>query len=357
MSSDVKLTQNQSCEMDASILSYIDDLVSVVDKNYRYRAVSKGYETFFGCEHSQIIGKHISEVHGEAVFEAHIKAEIDRTLRGEEHTFRFWRPDSRGELRFLDVKHTCYRGPLTEGPGVAVVVRDVTEIVRAKEATEQKQELLNTIINAIPDLIFAKDHHGVYQVCNKSFEEFLGFSAENIIGKTDYELMSAESAAYINRRDKEVRQSHEAQRYDEWVKYQDGRRRLLDMYKLPLLEKDRPEAGVLGIGRNVTYERKAEQNLLMASLVFDTTLTRASFSITKAVSFPVMRRLLSALISLKVIIKSWILMTCSIVPLWQDWILMLCLAIPAAGMVKFVPVVKTIAYWRQLILFRGSLSN
>ncbi|WP_271274542.1 diguanylate cyclase domain-containing protein [Aliamphritea hakodatensis] len=271
MSSDVKLTQNQSREMDTSILSYIDDLVSIVDKNYRYRAVSKGYESFFGCDHSQIIGKHVSEVHGEAVFETHIKAELDRTLAGEEHTFRFWRPDSRGDLRFLDVKHTCYRGPLTEGPGVAVVVRDVTEIVRANEATEQKQELLNTIINAIPDLIFAKDSNGVYQVCNKSFEEFLGFTAEHIIGKTDYELMSEESATYINRRDKEVRASHEAQRYDEWVRYQDGRRRLLDMYKLPLLEKGRSEAGVLGIGRNVTYERKAEQNLLMASLVFDTT--------------------------------------------------------------------------------------
>ncbi|WP_261840831.1 sensor domain-containing protein [Aliamphritea ceti] len=271
MSSDVKLCQNQSKDSDSSILGYIDDLVSIVDKNYRYCAVSKGYEKFFGCLHSEIVGKHVSDIHGEEVFVAHIKAELDRTLEGDEHTFRFWRTNSQGELRFLDVKHTCYRGPLTDGPGVAVVVRDVTEIARAKEATEQKQELLNTIINAIPDLIFAKDHTGTYQVCNKSFEEFLGYPAESIIGKTDFELMSAESAAYINRRDKEVQQTNQAQRYDEWVKYQDGRRRLLDMYKLPLLESGRARSGVLGIGRNVTYERKAEQNLLMASLVFDTT--------------------------------------------------------------------------------------
>ena len=43
------------------------------------------------------------------------------------------------------------------------------------------------------------------------------------------------------------------------------------MYKLPLVDSLDSPAGVLGIGRNVTYERQAEQNLLMASLVFDTT--------------------------------------------------------------------------------------
>ena len=256
---------------ESSLLHCIDDLVSVVDRHYYYRAVSQGYTKFFGCEVSDIVGKHVAEIHGQENFEQQIKPGLDRTLAGEDTQIQFWRPDHTGELRFLDSKHTPYTGPLTDGKGIMVIARDVTELIQTQDSLKKERYLLTTIINAIPDMIFVKDLKGAYQLCNRSFETFLGTTSEQILGKTDFELMSEESANYISIKDKQVKTSQQALRCDEWVSYNDGRKRLMDMYKLPLHDKDHALSGLLGIGRNVTYERETEQQLLMAALLFETT--------------------------------------------------------------------------------------
>ncbi|WP_299183176.1 bifunctional diguanylate cyclase/phosphodiesterase [uncultured Neptuniibacter sp.] len=254
-----------------SVLSHIEDMVSIIDHNYIYRAVSHGYELFFGRSSAEIIGQSAELLHGSEVFNNILKPTLDKTFAGEEVHFQFSRTDHLGNLRHLDSKHTLYSGPLTEGDGIAVVSRDITETVNAKNALEHEQALLNTIINSIPDFIFAKDNDGRYQVCNQSFAEFLAQDKDQIIGKTDYELMSFASAEFISGKDQQVIATLEPQRNDEWVHYKDGRRRLLDMLKLPLQVASQEHPGVLGIGRNVTYEREAEQNLLLSSLVFDAT--------------------------------------------------------------------------------------
>ena len=253
---------------DSSILSSLDDLISIVHKDYRYVAVSRGYTQFFNLPEEHIVGKLASELHGQEIFETSIKPELDKTLAGENVTLQFWRPDGSGKMRFIQSQHSVYNGPLTDGPGVAIVARDITLLEETKAALEEERSLLNSIINSIPDFIFAKDSDGAYQLCNTSFASFLELSPEQIIGKTDKELMTPQSAAYITEKDRRVRETLTPEHHDEWVTYQDGRRRLLDMYKQPLRLQTAEKAGVLGIGRNVTYEREAEQKMLMSSLFF-----------------------------------------------------------------------------------------
>lgn len=269
MRSTTKLDNKADAE--SSILEHLDDLVSVVDSNYRYRAVSGGYCQFFGLSADQIVGKHVAELHGQDIFEQKLKQGLDQTLAGENCHLRFWRNNHLGEKRFLDSKHTPYHGPLTQGSGIAIVARDVTELILSQQALETEKSLLRTIINAVPDIIFIKDTDGAYQLCNTSFEEFLGKTSDEILGKTDQKLMSEASARYISDRDNEVTATQTAKRCDEWVAYNDGRKRLLDMYKLPLTDSTNSPSGLLGIGRNVTFEREAEQKLLMSALLFETT--------------------------------------------------------------------------------------
>lgn len=271
MGSKSKRHSKQGSAIESSLLRHIDDLVSIVDKNYRYCAISHGYELFFGCEQEEIVGKFVYEIHGKDVFKNSLKPQLDRSLAGEEFRFQFSRPDHTGKTRHLDAMHTRYSGPLTEGNGVAVVVRDITDSIEINKALKRERKLLNTVIDSIPDFIFTKTPDGLYQACNKSFAEFLGLPRDEIIGKTDFELMSYQSAEYITNKDKEVRDSQDPQRHDEWVTYKDGRKRLLNMHKLPLFDEEKYNPSILGIGRNVTYEREAEQKLLMAALVFDAT--------------------------------------------------------------------------------------
>jgi len=258
-------------QTELSMLDQLDDLIAIVDQNHHFVAVSKGYEDFFGIPSVQIIGKTLADIHGSQVFEQHLHTAVDQAFMGKKFKTQFAQLSCDNKTHFLEGKFSSYSGALIKDLGAMLVMHDVTHLVETQQELEREQELLHTIINAVPDFIFAKDPEGVYQLCNKSFEEFLDTPAEDILGRTDHELMSKTSAEYIANKDKAVRETLEAQRCDEWVSYKDGRRRLLDMYKLPLQESNSEETGILGIGRNVTFEREAEQNLLLASLVFDAT--------------------------------------------------------------------------------------
>lgn len=264
----LELTDLLHNSADLSLLSALEDLISIVDENYYYRAVSAGYSKFFGIQNDAIVGKHVSELHGQERFEQCIKPFLDKALQGEEVSLQFWAKNHIGEERFIDSRHTFYNGLPTKS--VAVVARDITDQITAHIALGKEKRMLTTMIDALPGFIFIKDNNGVYQRCNRSFEVFLNKENKDIIGFSDDDLMSKKSANYIKANDRKVLQGNEI-RCDEKVTYNNGEKRLLDMLKIPLYSDDKNIEGVVGIGYDVTEERETESKLKLAALVFETT--------------------------------------------------------------------------------------
>jgi len=255
---------------DISLLSVLEDLISIVDENYYYCAVSAGYTKFFGISNESIVGKHVSDLHGKERFEQYIKPFLDKALQGEEVSLQFWGKNQIGEDRFIDSRHALYNGlPIK---AVAVVARDITDQINAHTALDKEKRMLTTMIDALPGFIFIKDNNGIYQRCNHTFEVFLDKTYKDIIGFSDEDLMSKKSFEYIKKHDKKVLEGHEI-RCDEKVTYKNGKIRLLDMLKTPLYsdDKNRKIEGLVGIGNDVTNERETESKLKLAALVFETT--------------------------------------------------------------------------------------
>ena len=60
-------------DADESVLEHLNDMVSIVDKHYVYRAVSKGYSSLFGKSIGEIVGSTVVELYGEDVFHKALK--------------------------------------------------------------------------------------------------------------------------------------------------------------------------------------------------------------------------------------------------------------------------------------------
>ena len=264
----LKSTESTSLASDISLLSVLEDLVSIVDDSYHYRAVSAGYSKFFGIRSSDIVGKHVAELHGQDRFKNDIKPFLDKALAGKEVSLQFWGKNCLDEDKFIDSRHTFYDGLPTKA--VAVVARDITNQFRVNLALQKEKRMLTTMIDSYPGFIFMKDCNGVYQRCNRAFETFLDKSNKEIIGFSDDDLMSEKSASYIKERDKSVFQGEES-RCDEYVTYNNGEKRLLDMLKTPLYSDKLEVEGIVGIGNDVTVERENQRKLKLAALVFETT--------------------------------------------------------------------------------------
>lgn len=122
--------------------------------------------------------------------------------------------------------------------------------------------LLRSLIETLPDLVWLKDPDGAYLVCNRRVQRLYGVPEAEIIGKTDFDLVSREQAEFFCRQDRLAMESETPLVYDEWVTYaDDGRQELLETIKTPMYDSDGSLIGVLGIGRDVTDRQRTETEL------------------------------------------------------------------------------------------------
>jgi PAS domain S-box-containing protein len=143
----------------------------------------------------------------------------------------------------------------------AELAANMEELRTIAAALQEKQGLLRTLIDAIPDLIFYKNTEGVYLGCNKSFAEFVGKTKPDITGCTDFELFPFVLAQFFKEKDSLMFSRQTACRNEEWVGYPDGRRILLETLKTPYHDPEGNLLGLIGISRDITQRKAAEEAL------------------------------------------------------------------------------------------------
>ena len=120
-----------------------------------------------------------------------------------------------------------------------------------------REAKLQTLIHAIPDLVWLKNPEGVYLGCNRAFERFFGAKEAEIIGKTDYDFVPKDLADFFRLKDQEAVSAGETRENEEWVTVAEtGQKMLLETLKTPMFDDKGTLIGVLGIGRDITEHQK-----------------------------------------------------------------------------------------------------
>jgi diguanylate cyclase (GGDEF)-like protein/PAS domain S-box-containing protein len=166
-----------------------------------------------------------------------------------------------GEERMIAWRISVLRDAEGAVVGVLGSGEDITERRAAERALAQSRALLESLIDSIPDLIFYKDSEGVYLGCNRAFEAFSGRAEEEIVGRTDYDLVDAGLASFFRDQDRIMLESGRPRRNEEWVAYPDGRRVLMETLKTPYDGPDGERLGLIGISRDITARKRIEEQL------------------------------------------------------------------------------------------------
>ncbi len=127
----------------------------------------------------------------------------------------------------------------------------------------EKEELLRLVIDNLPQLIFWKDLNSVYLGCNQTVLRMNQMeSLEEMIGKTDFELVWKEYAPQYRDKDHHVMKTNIPEyRFIEQVTQADGQLRWLETNKVPLHDAKGNVIGVLGTAEDVTERKQAEELL------------------------------------------------------------------------------------------------
>lgn len=139
-----------------------------------------------------------------------------------------------------------------------------TEVQTRRETEEmlrQTNELLDSIVENIPDMIFMKDAEELRFVrLNRAGEDLLGYARNDLLGKNDYDLFPKEQADLFTKNDREVLRNKDiVDIAEERLHVRNKGDRLLHTKKVPILDKKGEPAYLLGISEDITKIRQAEE--------------------------------------------------------------------------------------------------
>lgn len=143
---------------------------------------------------------------------------------------------------------------------IYVVGRDITEREMLEQSLRESEGFQRALLKTIPDMVWLKDTNGVYLACNAKFERFAGSREENIVGKTDYDFVEKDLADSFLEHDRKAIAAGKPTSNEEWVTFADnGHSALLETIKTPMVDNKHKVIGVLGISRDITDRKSAEE--------------------------------------------------------------------------------------------------
>ena len=188
------ITDQKNAEDALRVYSHIVNastgFVSLIDRNYTYRAVNRSYLHAFGVSQDEIVGRSSADVIGKEVFEITIKPQIDRTLAGERSNFQTWLDIPNLGHRYLDIHYDPFLDADNNISGVLVDARDITDQQEAKNALRKADELVRLLLDSTAEGIYGIDLQGNCTFVNPACAKLLGFdSVDDLLGQQMHNLV------------------------------------------------------------------------------------------------------------------------------------------------------------------------
>jgi PAS domain S-box-containing protein len=251
-----------------TLIDLIPDLISIKDRDGKHVWVNRAKLKEFGLrDFEDAIGKSAFDFFDRVTAENFKRDDDQVSQTGQPVVNRSEKVVSRdGSTRwYLTTKIPWCDG---EGKiiGLAGISRDVTEQKKAENNLQEERNLLHTVIENLPDAIYAKDAQMRKIMANAGDLKNLGCQTEaEAIGKTDFDLFPKNIAEAFFADDQVVLKTGQpVVNREEKVVRPDGEVRWLLTTKIPWCDAGGNIIGLVGIGRDITDKKHLEEQFLRA---------------------------------------------------------------------------------------------
>ncbi|HWA05343.1 MAG TPA: PAS domain S-box protein [Ignavibacteria bacterium] len=231
------------------------------DMNFSIVQWNHSAERIFGWKNNEVTGKNAEIIIPDEI-KPHVSAiwnELVSKKGGERSTNENITKDGRRVL--CEWYNTPLINENDEVIGVASLVEDVTERIKAEEQLRAQREYLRTVIDTDPNFVFAKDWDGKFTLVNKAVADNYGTTVDNLIGRSDADFNpNIQEVEHFLNDDREVITTGNPKFIPEEqvTDSRTGRAKWFQTIKVPLRSSE-GSMHVLGVAADITARKLAEE--------------------------------------------------------------------------------------------------
>jgi len=263
-----------------SLISSIKDMaIFLVSPDGLLLSWNEGAERIKGYQSGEIIGKPIDVFYTpEDKAAGEPRSNLQLAIANGSHHSEGWRIRKDGSRFWAEIVFTPIYDQNHELQGFAKITRDTTE----QKLSREKIAYLARLIEDTSDAIFSTGKDGAIKTWNRSAEALFGYSAAEVIGKQATDLMRPQITDEVR---EPIRRTLEQQGF--WkgeIVYLDSsgeKRTILQSVSNAHGPDGKPDGYVI-VGRDVTYWKKAEDQLRRFNTLLEAQVKEKTAEITQS---------------------------------------------------------------------------
>ncbi|MHC4124162.1 MAG: PAS domain S-box protein [Planctomycetota bacterium] len=241
------------------ILETSIDGFCVVDTDGRLLEVNSAMCDITGYSKEELAGMNITDIETEETPEQAAQ-HIEKVIKqGYE---RFETKQCRKDGKTIDVEISTQFRDFGKDKFFFSFFRDITKQKKAEKALRESEEKFKNLVEVTTDWVWETDKNGAYVYASPKVKDLLGYSPEEVIGKTPFDFMPETEAKKISKFFEEKAAEKQIFYGLENINYhKDGHLVVLETSGIPLLDEQGQLIGYRGIDRDITKRKKAEEAL------------------------------------------------------------------------------------------------
>jgi diguanylate cyclase (GGDEF)-like protein/PAS domain S-box-containing protein len=253
---------NQDLDYFYGLLDNLGAYVYCKDKDYKYTYANQLVCELFDCQLDELIGeddcKFFGEETGKYLQEVCDKdvVELGKVIKQEEYNYL---PQFDEHRHYLSIKKPLFSddGQLNGLFGISI---DISEQKNLQKRNRENEQKLSSILDNAGGYIFIKDEDCRFLYANRRTQELFNLSNEQIVGRSNDELLGAEQGEEFSRTDRIVFEKQEKLTCIETFKTPDKTFYYWTV-KFPLVNDKGIVDSFIGISTDITEQKELENEL------------------------------------------------------------------------------------------------
>lgn len=240
------------------------EVVFITDREGTITFINPEFTRMYGYTQEEVVGKTTPRIIKSGLFAKEVYRQFWNSLLSKQNIPSSAYVNRHKDGRLINVEGSA--DPILDEQGEIIgflgIQRDISIRKKVEDDLRKSEERFSAILFSMADWVWEVDAQGVYTFSSSKGTDVLGYSHEEIIGKTPFDFMPPDEAEKIGMIFREIAGGKKPIKdLENWNIRKNGDKICLLTNGVPILDEQGNLLGYRGVDRDITKRKKDEEEL------------------------------------------------------------------------------------------------